>query len=347
MESIHPAIAFPEYLGMTLPVSTVSYSVLRWYLNACGSDIELAAQVLNSYLGTVSRLIYHSLIEEDITQEHFEEAAASWEDEVETMYRHVPELALRTTPGFSAIFREIMEIIREMGDIEALRPLWERVSYRGYLLLGYVPRIFEALRMQESTFINTVIQFWFASHQSGQDLMGNHTDGQNDEAWEDFEPAGLTDVGFEPSGPRLDVDDIATKTRYIKNPTCSICRKDSQTEDECGHSTCNICLERLDPNATDESNTPMKVRCGHAHSFHYKCLDSLINGISDFSNLCPNCRVPICERRARRVIAVGSAINDRVDAALAAEDSSTEESEVQEMIGAGEQEDEDVMVLIG
>jgi hypothetical protein len=154
---------------------------------------------------------------------------------------------------------------------------------------------------------------------------------QDGELWQVFEPAELTDVGFEPTGPRLDVDEISTRARYLHNPTCSICSSSSETDDACGHSTCNMCLERLDLNTTNAFMIPMTVRCGHAHSFHFECLDNLINGISDFSNLCPSCRVPICARRARQALVTANVVNDRVDAALAAEDSSEGELENETM----------------
>jgi hypothetical protein len=327
---------------MTLPVPTLSYPILRWCLNSCDGDVELAAKVIDSYVVIAWLLTYHTLIEEETPQQFLEEAAAMWELAAEMMYRDVPGLTRGAVPDPPAVFGEITAVLREvdnMDDVEALILLGERILYQGNLLPGHTVFILEALRLQESTFINTVTQFWLSNRRSEMATMENWTASQNEEVWEDFEPAGLTDVSFEPSGPRMDVDDIATKTRYLKNPTCSMCRNDSETEDECGHSTCNICLDTLDLNATGQSKTPMEVRCGHAHSFHFECLDDLINGISEFSNLCPNCRGSICERRARQAIAAGSVVNDRVDAALAAEDSWNEESEGEEMIGA-EEEDE-------
>jgi hypothetical protein len=44
---------------------------------------------------------------------------------------------------------------------------------------------------------------------------------------------------------------------------------------------------------------PVKAECDH--TFHYDCLSTLINGLFKFSNLCPNCRRPVCDRRSRRL----------------------------------------------
>jgi len=45
----------------------------------------------------------------------------------------------------------------------------------------------------------------------------------------------------------------------------------------------------------------VEVHCGHC--FHYGCLNTLINGILEYSNICPNCRQTICPPRAKRVLA--------------------------------------------
>jgi hypothetical protein len=221
--------------------------------------------------------------------------------------------------------------MRDLGGVEALRVLSEESSYRGHLFLGFEIVVFEALRMQESAHFDAVIQHWLVNRRSDPIPEADAAPLQDEELWQVFEPADLTDVGFEPTGPRLNVVEISTRARYLQTPTCSNCSGSSETDDKCGHSTCNICLERLDLNTTNAVMNPMTVRCGHAHSFHFECLDNLINSISDFSNLCPSCRAPICAGRARRALVTANVVNDRVDAALAAEDSSEEELETETM----------------
>jgi hypothetical protein len=56
----------------------------------------------------------------------------------------------------------------------------------------------------------------------------------------------------------------------------------------------------LDGSVTAGGNQPMQVPCGHC--FHFDCLDYMINGINNYSTLCPNCRVKICDPRPRKPI---------------------------------------------
>jgi hypothetical protein len=94
----------------------------------------------------------------------------------------------------------------------------------------------------------------------------------------------LPDVCFEPVGPPLQVEQHAlavTKASDLPEEDCSICRN-----------TLNV-------HETVRDEVPVKVDCGH--TFHYGCLGTLINGLSQFSNLCPNCRHPVCDRRSRRL----------------------------------------------
>ena len=101
---------------------------------------------------------------------------------------------------------------------------------------------------------------------------------------DEFDPDNLPDVCFDPVGPPLKAEDYAlaiTGASDLPEGDCSICR-DTLKVHEC---------------AQDE--IPVKTDCGHA--FHYGCLGTLINGLADFSNLCPNCRRPICDRRPRQL----------------------------------------------
>jgi hypothetical protein len=60
---------------------------------------------------------------------------------------------------------------------------------------------------------------------------------------------------------------------------------------------CTICLE---PFQIDQVDPIVQVPCQHC--FHARCLETLVNGVSRFSNLCPNCRQQICERRPTRPV---------------------------------------------
>jgi hypothetical protein len=94
----------------------------------------------------------------------------------------------------------------------------------------------------------------------------------------------LPDVCFEPVGPSLKAEQHAfavTKSFDLPEEDCSICR------------------DMLDVHETVRDEVPVKVSCGH--TFHYGCLSTLINGVSKFSNLCPNCRQEVCHRRPRRL----------------------------------------------
>jgi hypothetical protein len=93
----------------------------------------------------------------------------------------------------------------------------------------------------------------------------------------------LSDVCFEPFGPSLKVENHAfavTKVSDLPEEDCSICR------------------DELNVHQTVRDEVPVKAHCGH--TFHYGCLSTLINGISKFSNLCPNCREEVCHRRPKR-----------------------------------------------
>lgn len=97
---------------------------------------------------------------------------------------------------------------------------------------------------------------------------------EDDDPDDEFDPVGLRAVG-----PEID---IATFTEVTQTPA---------NED------CSICMENFDPNDTDEDNRIVKLRCNHC--FHALCLSHLVNGISEYSTRCPNCRLQICEPRAR------------------------------------------------
>jgi hypothetical protein len=109
---------------------------------------------------------------------------------------------------------------------------------------------------------------------------------ESDEAMEDedgivyvdeLQPTELEDVRFEPDGPPIQVSNHAVASHAPGGVECTICA-----------------------DSFDESGQAMQIPCGHL--FHFQCLDSLINGISPFSNICPNCRQKICDRRPRKPI---------------------------------------------
>ncbi|KAH7082701.1 hypothetical protein BKA63DRAFT_501474 [Paraphoma chrysanthemicola] len=116
------------------------------------------------------------------------------------------------------------------------------------------------------------------------DLLEGFYDGDDEDGDEDIVYDDLPDVCFEPAGPDLHVENIA-KAVYmasdLSEPDCSICR------------------DSLDVSVTTRAKVPLKLRCGHC--LHYGCLHTLINGISEFSNRCPNCREEIAPRRAKRL----------------------------------------------
>ncbi|KAH7093592.1 hypothetical protein FB567DRAFT_544930 [Paraphoma chrysanthemicola] len=117
------------------------------------------------------------------------------------------------------------------------------------------------------------------------DLLEEFYDGDDDEdEFEQINYDDLPDVCFKPASPELRVENIA-KAVYMASdlpePDCSICR------------------DSLDVSVTTRADVPLILQCGHC--LHYGCLHTLINGISDFSNRCPNCRKEIAPRRAKRL----------------------------------------------
>ncbi|PSN71829.1 hypothetical protein BS50DRAFT_629954 [Corynespora cassiicola Philippines] len=112
--------------------------------------------------------------------------------------------------------------------------------------------------------------------------------GDDDAEYEDFYGMEhfFEDIHFEPVGSPLLVENFAS---HATIPT------------EIKEDVCTICLEGLSHEETELQKLPAIL---HAckHTFHYGCIGELINGIEEFSNLCPNCREPICQQRERKVI---------------------------------------------
>jgi hypothetical protein len=71
----------------------------------------------------------------------------------------------------------------------------------------------------------------------------------------------------------------------------------SQPPSDLPEEDCPICRDTLNVTDTIRDEVPVKIKCGHC--FHYGCLTTLINDLSKFSNLCPNCRQEVCKRRPR------------------------------------------------
>jgi hypothetical protein len=104
---------------------------------------------------------------------------------------------------------------------------------------------------------------------------------------DDFEPDidwdDLFDDFHEPSGP---------DTRVERHVIAVTATSDLPEED------CSICRDTFNILSTSRDEVPVKIDCGHC--FHYGCLGTLINGIQDYSNVCPNCRQKICPPRGKR-----------------------------------------------
>jgi hypothetical protein len=100
----------------------------------------------------------------------------------------------------------------------------------------------------------------------------------------EYDVYDLPEVCFGPVGPPLKVEDYALAITDVS---------DLPDDD------CSICRDSLNVHERVQDEIPVKVECGHA--FHYGCLTTLINGLRKFSNLCPNCRRPVCDRRPRRL----------------------------------------------
>ncbi|KAF2846554.1 hypothetical protein T440DRAFT_521732 [Plenodomus tracheiphilus IPT5] len=91
---------------------------------------------------------------------------------------------------------------------------------------------------------------------------------------------GWDDQVHEPTGPDLKIEDH----------TLAVARTSELHEEDC-----SICCETLNVSERVRKLVPIKTECGHC--FHYGCLSELINGIYEFSNLCPFCRAEICPKR--------------------------------------------------
>ena len=86
----------------------------------------------------------------------------------------------------------------------------------------------------------------------------------------------LLDVELVPSGPPINIHEHVV---HKSDPSLGV--------------VCTICLEEFREGS--DACVELKV-CGHV--FHLNCIDGLVNSGSTTSNICPNCRVVICERRA-------------------------------------------------
>jgi hypothetical protein len=94
------------------------------------------------------------------------------------------------------------------------------------------------------------------------------------------------DTTYEPIDPPLKPSTLASSVRAS----------------EMNNTECPCCLEPLDPSARQIAFIPMKLRCPAGHCLHYQCMNQLINGVEEYSNLCPICRHKICEPRERRAV---------------------------------------------
>jgi len=100
------------------------------------------------------------------------------------------------------------------------------------------------------------------------------------QTWQEYEPAGLEDVKFKATGPRLFAKSVAKPVQPGAEATRS------------------VDLELF--TIRGASTVAWKVECGHM--FHARCLERMINGIQKNSNRCPLCRAEICVARERRRI---------------------------------------------
>ncbi|KAF2832332.1 hypothetical protein CC86DRAFT_377514 [Ophiobolus disseminans] len=113
--------------------------------------------------------------------------------------------------------------------------------------------------------------------QAFEDILEPEDAGDDDINYDD-----LPHEYFEPSGPDMRVEHHAiavTMASVLSEQDCSICR------------------DMLNIYETSREEVPVKVEC--AHCFHYGCLTTLINGIANYSNSCPNCRKVICPSRKK------------------------------------------------
>jgi hypothetical protein len=157
---------------------------------------------------------------------------------------------------------------------------WLHKTALTYDCVGSVRKTLEILKLTEFFDFNaTPIPGW--DHEDFQDLLEEDSD---DDEEEDIDYDDLPDDLFEPSGPERKVEHRATAVA---------------TNSELRKEYCSICRDTLDIYAKMREEVPVKVECGHC--FHYGCLNTLINGISKYSNACPNCRQTVCPPQEKRL----------------------------------------------
>ena len=111
-----------------------------------------------------------------------------------------------------------------------------------------------------------------------------------EEVFEEYHPDDLTDAGFEPYGRAIYPEDYPEPFRpFLKR------KRDFLTFEDEDPIPCGICLGDL-----GAFNVVKLDVCNH--TFHRNCLRELINGISTFSNKCPECREQICQPKAKKAI---------------------------------------------
>ncbi|KAF2707815.1 hypothetical protein K504DRAFT_504038 [Pleomassaria siparia CBS 279.74] len=290
----------------TLPTANSSFPILQRAISACYGDAQLVIRVFETYLHLVETKVakefdnhkwrmhlwmWNTII---VGQLEANEAKAS----------DLPDLST-SLPSYSEsnLTSEIEEDFPN-GDADSLH---DPYVYRGLHMLSWQIMILESLRRKATEGVRATITRFIAGQIEAREEAtalaeednehGDEGGEEEEEDWQELEPGQMSDVDFEPAGQPLDASDYSTRVHSSSKTKCS------------------ICTDALDPDTREEDEAPMSLGCGHI--FHFRCLSNLINGISQFSNLCPNCRVQICEPRARK--AVNDDVSARVDAALLAE----------------------------
>ena len=179
---------------------------------------------------------------------------------------------LNTIDDLDLAFEESFERFDEHGKYRLLQEVPEIETYE----LQYELLQWRALR-------NGMCDQWYPLPFEEDWDEEESSDGDSDDMENiEFEPA--EDVQMEVYGPRIDIAQFTVDTM------------------ECGADAfCTWCQDTISPTESWEKRCVKPMSCSDI--FHAECLNEWVNGVSQSSNLCPNCKMQMTpKQRARRPI---------------------------------------------
>ena len=281
-------------LAQTLLASSQDREAIRYIIELFAMPVHIIA-TLHPSIGThvsnrTRRTEVHSFVQtlDELLKGSFETYSAHVSDPLSTTRLSLRrQLAQANICGtFKLLVQDFLSLYSRRGSSDGLS--WDMFKR----FVEGVEQVFAtAPSSQYFTLIREALEHFqldgFLDSQTGRDVAWewdlHGLESESEEEEEGVNLDDLLDVCFEPIGPTLKPEHhaiVVTLDAHLPEEDCSICR------------------DTLNVQETVRDEVPIKIECGHC--FHYGCLSALINGIAKFSNLCPNCRHQICERRRRR-----------------------------------------------